>query len=140
MHIKKTWEICSDKDIESMFNEVWNYVSLNYDLDDCPYLFLNKANSIHTLGLFHYDNVSNQSCIVLNKLFLKHKDKVLNTIVHEFAHYVAWKKYDDHLHDRRWQQIGNQLGIRFNESILPFCASDDVVLQEAKRLKKPKDR
>lgn len=138
MHIKKTWESCIDKDIEKMFNTVWDYVSLNYDLDDCPYLYMDKSKSVNTLGLFTWDNRSKESCITLNKLFVRHKDRVLNTIIHEFAHYVAWKKYDAHGHDRRWQQIGNQIGMHFGEEILPFCSNDDPVLTEARELKPKK--
>jgi predicted SprT family Zn-dependent metalloprotease len=134
MMVKRTWEFCMDRDIESLYDKVWDYVSLNFDLDDCPYLYLNKSNSIHNLGLFTCDGYN--TYIVLNKLFLNHKDKALNTIIHEFAHYVAYKKYGRNCnHSWRWKEIASQIGRYFGENITTYCSTNHEVLEEARRRK-----
>ena len=133
--IKRTWVKCTDNDIIYLYEGVWEYIAERYGYTNKPQLYMNKSNSIRQLGLFSYDGKGNTT-ITLNQLFYKHKDSVLNTIVHEFAHYIAYQRYGRNCgHSARWHLIANDLGNHFGENITTSCSHNHEVLQEARELK-----
>ena len=135
MLVKRTWVPCFDKDIKYLYDGVWEYINQKYGYTDKPELYMNKSNSIHQLGLFSWDGKGNTT-ITLNQLFIKHKESVLNTIVHEFAHYLAYKRYNRNCgHNARWHLIADELGKHFGEDITTYCSHNHEVLEEARELK-----
>lgn len=132
MIIKKTWEVCLDKDIRNIYDKVWYFIKNKYyyNEDDKPNLYLNKSNSIHELGLFYYGSKLEKPLIILNKLFLNNKNLVLNTIVHEFCHYMCWKIYGGNQHHNyRWKLFAKELGNYFGENITIYCKDNHPILE-----------
>ena len=135
MHIKRTWKICTDSNINNIYDDVWAYISNEYDIDDCPYLYLNNSKSVHLLGLYTWD-ISGECAVVLNAELLQHPKDILNTILHELCHHIATTLYKTNCHhDYRWKEIARHVGAHYRENITIHCASDNETLKACKAQK-----
>lgn len=135
MLLKRTWIPCLDTDIRYLYDGVWEYINEKWGYTDKPRLYLNTSKSVRQLGLFSFDRCGN-TAITLNQLFVRHKESVLNTIVHEFAHYLTYKRYGRNCgHNARWHLLADELGDKFGEKITTYCSHNHEVLQEARELK-----
>ena len=135
MH-NRNWEICSDSTLCNIYDEVWSYISLNYDVDNCPLFYLNKSKSIHNLGLFALDD-RRRPIVVLNKEFINYPKEAVNTIIHELTHYLAWELngHRNQNHNERWKKLANSVGKHFGEKITTYCEEDHPVINSC-RVKK----
>lgn len=131
--MNRNWIPCYDEDLINQYNRVWDFVKAKYYLPgNKPKFFLNKYKSTHNLGIFTASRTTGP-VIVLNEAFVNHKDRSLNTIIHEMCHYVAYQKFGRSCgHDIRWKNIGKVVGSYFGEKITTYCSSEDAVLNECR--------
>ena len=139
LRIKRTWKLCCNSYINNIYDDVWSYVSDEYDMYNQPNLYLNTSKSVHILGQYTYDLNARQGVISLNAEIVNHPEDVLNVIIHEICHHIANMKYNANCgHDYRWKKIAAHVGAHYGETITRLCEDNNATMTACERLKKPR--
>lgn len=134
--MKNGWKICTNKTLIEMCKEVAGFCKCEFGLSGVTDVKVYTHRSYRALGTCY----SRSNEIVLSDIYNKHPQYALNTICHEYAHYVADHYYGENCHHNyRWKKVANIIGKSFGEVIERVADSKDPIL-EYLREEKAKNR
>ena len=127
IEVKRTWKKCTNKQINSIYNEVLNTAKEMYpEYFDCKLSFYidgstrvlgrcianYKKESLMSEWGFpnHFGYIRNEEVVILLSKYVTDPVVVKRTLIHEFAHMVTPKEHHSSFWERRAELIGEKLG------------------------------
>lgn len=123
--MKNGWKICTNKEILSKCNDVVNFCIKRFNLPEVANVKIYTHKSVRTLGSCY----SWKKEIVLADIYDRYPQYSMNTICHEYAHFVADNYYKERCnHSNRWKRVADIIGREFNEKIERCASKDDPII------------
>lgn len=118
MKTKRTWHYCTDKDIVSIYNNVWDYAISNYNEEiKKPLLYTAKSSTDLGRCVYSFKSEEKEFVIILNEKYLEdyYKPEAKATIIHEIGHVLTVNSFGIHSnHGYEWKTITKTIANKFN--------------------------
>lgn len=127
-----------EKYIKTVYNDCFKTVKKHYETIKKPKLLFFNTN--RTIGYYY----GSTNSIKITRLLYKHKEQLIDTLLHELAHAVTWQLYREVKHNKLFYDVCRVIGstperlwknARFDERIKKVYAKRTKTMAVKKRRK-----